>query len=174
MEPPRLETARLILRGWRGDDFEAHAAMTADPDVMRHVGGIRDREQAWRQLAVHAGHWVLRGYGNWAVERKEDGVLLGRVGLWNPEGWPGLEIGWLLARNAWGQGYATEAAGAALDWAWGALDLERLISVIEHGNAASVRVAERLGMVRDGETTVSGQPVHVYAIQRPRAARRPA
>ena len=99
---PRVETARLVLRGWVPGDVEAHAAMSADPEVMRFLGGALDRAQSWRQLATHAGHWVLRGYGNWAVERKADGVLLGRVGLWNPEGWPGLEVGWKLARDAWG------------------------------------------------------------------------
>jgi RimJ/RimL family protein N-acetyltransferase len=113
---------------------------------MRFMGGALDRAQSWRQMALHVGHWVLRGYGIWAVERTADGVLVGRVGLWNPEGWLGLEVGWKLARHAWRQGYATEAPRATVDWAWTALDAERLISVIHPENSSSVRVAERLGM----------------------------
>lgn len=69
-------------------------------------------------MALHCGHWALRGYGQWVVERKADATLLGRCGLWNPEGWPGLELGWKVARGAWGDGYATEAARAAMHWAF--------------------------------------------------------
>ena len=142
--------------------------MSADPDVMRYIGGPIDRAQCWRQMAIHAGHWVLRGYGNWAVEHKIDGVLLGRVGVWNPEGWPGLEVGWKLARHAWGRGYAGEAAQAAMDWAWDTLDAEQLISAIHPDNAASIRVAERLGLRRLRDDTVNGQRVIIFAAERPR------
>lgn len=164
---PRLQTARLLLREWQTSDFEAHAAMTADPEVMRYLGGVLDRAQSWRQMALHAGHWALRGYGNWAVERTTDGALLGRAGLWNPEGWPGLEVGWKLARHAWGQGYATEAARAAMDWAWTVLDAERLISLIDPDNTPSVRVAERLGLQPLREETVNGRRAAVFGIERP-------
>jgi RimJ/RimL family protein N-acetyltransferase len=90
---PVLETERLWLRGWQPSDSEPYAAMAADPEVMRYVGGVLDPVESWRQMALFAGHWALRGYGLWALERKEDGALIGRAGLWNPEGWPGLEIG---------------------------------------------------------------------------------
>jgi RimJ/RimL family protein N-acetyltransferase len=163
----RLETERLVLRGWRADDLDAYGAMTADPDVMRYLGGPLDQVQSWRQMALFAGHWTLRGYGLWAVERKADGAFLGRVGLWNPEGWPGLELGWTLARDAWGQGYAFEAAGAAMAWAWTELGAPELISLIDPGNAASLRVAERLGMRRSREQDLNGQRVLVFAIERP-------
>lgn len=86
-------------------------------------------------MATHTGHWVLKGYGTWAVERSSDGLLLGRVGLWEPEGWPGVELGWKLCREAWGHGYAQEAARGAMKWAWSSLDLPRLISLIDPGNA---------------------------------------
>jgi RimJ/RimL family protein N-acetyltransferase len=167
---PRLETARLLLREWRDDDLDAFAAMSADPEVMRYLGGVLDRGDSWRRIALHAGHWALRGYGNWAVERKADGVLIGRVGLWNPEGWLGLEIGWKLARDAWGHGYATEAASAAIDWAWTTLRTPRLISVIDPRNVASVRVAERLGLRRLREEKLNGGPfdgvtVLIFAIE---------
>jgi RimJ/RimL family protein N-acetyltransferase len=159
---PRLETARLVLRGWRATDIDAYAAMAADPEVMRFLGGVLDRPRAWRQMALHAGHWSLRGYGTWAVERRRDGVLVGRVGLWNPDGWPGLEVGWMLAREAWGQGYATEAGAAAMRWAWTALGAEELISTIDPENVASIRVAERLGLRRLRAEPVDGRPAVIF------------
>jgi RimJ/RimL family protein N-acetyltransferase len=167
---PRLETARLVLRGWLPGDVEAHAAMSADPEVMRYLGGALDRSESWRRLATHAGHWVLRGYGNWAIERKADGVLLGRAGLWNPEGWPGLEVGWKLARHAWGHGYATEAAGAAIEWAWTVLNADRLISLIHPENTRSMRVAERLGLRPLRADVLAGRPVVVCGMERPTVA----
>jgi RimJ/RimL family protein N-acetyltransferase len=144
--------------------------MAADPEVMRYIGGALDRAQSWRQMALHAGHWALRGYGNWAVERKSDGVLLGRCGLWNPEGWPGVEIGWKFARHAWGQGYATEAARAALAWGWTVLNAPRLISVIHPDNASSIRVAERLGLRSTRHDIVNGQALVIFEIERPEHA----
>ena len=118
-------------------------------------------------MAMHAGHWTLRGYGDWVVEQASDGEVLGRVGLWNPEGWPGLEIGWKLARHPWGHGYATEAGAAAMNWAWATLDARRLISIIHRDNAASMRVAERLGLSRSHEDVVTEQPVWIYSVERP-------
>lgn len=163
---PRLETPRLVMREWRDDDLDTHAAMSADPEVQRYLGGVLDRVQSWRSMAFHTGHWVLRGYGNWVVERKSDGVVIGRVGLWNPEGWFGVEVGWKLARHAWGQGYATEAATAAITWAFDQLDYDRLISVINPDNAASIRVAERLGMTKSHDADLDGQPVTIMTIDR--------
>ena len=167
---PEVETARLLLRGWRDGDLDAYAELSADPEVMLHLGGPVDRLQTWRGMALHAGHWALRGYGNWVLERRADGVLVGRAGLWNPEGWPGLEVGWTLARHAWGHDYATEAGVAARDWAWATLDAERLISLIRPGNAASARVAERLGMRRVGVETLYDEPIDVYGVSRPGSA----
>lgn len=164
---PRLQTARLRLREWRAADVDTYALMTADPEVMRYTGGVMDREQSWRSMALHAGHWTLRGYGNWVVERSSDGELLGRVGLWNPEGWLGLEIGWSLVQPAWGNGYATEAAGAAMHWAWTVLNAPRLISVIDPDNTASMRVAERLGMAWSRSEELRGQSVSIFGIEQP-------
>lgn len=144
--------------------------VTADPEVMRYLGGSLGRQQSWRQLALFAGHWTLRGYGIWAVERKEDGVLVGRAGLWNPEGWFGLEVGWTLARAAWGNGYATEAGRAAMDWAWTALDAPDLISVIHVDNVASQRVADRLRLRWVRDDTLNDQPVLIYGTERPATA----
>jgi RimJ/RimL family protein N-acetyltransferase len=166
MDVPTLTTERLTLRGWRPDDLEAYAEITADPEVMRFMDGPLDRAGAWREIALFVGHWELRGYGLWVVERREDGALLGRIGLWEPEGWPGLEVGWLLGRAAWGRGYATEAARASVEYAWSELGAEQLISIIDPENAASIRVAERLGMrpLRDG--TLRGHPVVIHGFDR--------
>jgi len=168
MEVPTLTTDRLTLRGWRADDIDAYAAIAADPEVMRFMGGPLDRMDTWRQMAVFAGHWVLRGYGLWVVER--DGELIGRVGLLRHEGWPGLEVGWLLGREAWGHGYATEAARAASDYAWRELGAEELISLIAPDNHASARVAERLGMRPGEDYDLRGTPVVIHRVARPGAA----
>lgn len=145
---PVLETERLLLRGWLETDFEELAAMHADPRVMQFLGPVQERGDAWGSLAGMVGHWVLRGYGKWAVERKSDGALLGRVGLINPEGWPGIELGWTLGHAYWGQGYATEAAIAGLDYGFAALPVERILSCIDPANVASQNVAKRLGAIK--------------------------
>jgi RimJ/RimL family protein N-acetyltransferase len=146
---PTLETERLLLRAWKAEDFEEHARHMADPDVMRYLTGEpMSRSEAWRYMAGLIGHWALRGYGHWAVERKADRLFLGRVGLWNPEGWPGLEVGWTLGKEHWGQGYAGEAGRAALDYAFTTQSVDRMISVIDPRNEASQKVAARLGETR--------------------------
>jgi len=165
--PPSLETSRLLLRDWEPRDLVPHAEMSADPEVMRYIGDGRtlDRGGSWREIAMHIGHWSLRGYGQWALERTEDGASIGRAGLWNPPGWPGLEVGWKLRRDAWGNGYATEAGRAAIEWAWETLGATELISLIQPENAASIRVAERLGMGPLRESRVMGQDAIVFGIE---------
>ncbi|MQA74963.1 MAG: GNAT family N-acetyltransferase [Solirubrobacterales bacterium] len=169
---PRVETGRLVLRGWTEADIAPHAELCADPDVMSYLGGTRDARQAWRGVAFAIGHWSLRGFGLWVVERRDEPGFLGRVGLLYPEGWPGIEVAWTLARQAWGHGYATEAARAAIDWAWRELDAARLISLIDVGNDRSTAVAERLGMSFDRRETIDGDPTDVYEIKRPTASDR--
>jgi RimJ/RimL family protein N-acetyltransferase len=161
---PTLETDRLVLRAFRQDDFPAYAAIVGDPPVMRFIGDGRPLSppDAWRNMAVILGHWQLRGYGLWAVEEKGTGELIGRIGCWNPEGWPGLEVGWLLRRASWGRGYATEGGRAALAFAFTALSAGRVISLIHPDNAPSVKVAGRLGERPAGRTTVQGREALVY------------
>ncbi len=164
LQIPQLTTERLLLRGFGPDDFERYAEMMADPDVSRHLmdGRPLTRVEAWRQLAMFAGHWVLRGFGLWAVEAVSTGEFIGRVGCLEPEGYPGFELGYTLARSAWGHGYAREAAATALAYARGTLGRERIISLIRPGNAASIRVAEALGASADGEMEFFSAPAIVY------------
>jgi len=163
-----LETDRLTLRMLRESDFDACAEAGADPEVMRFIGDGQPlaRPMAWRNMAMMLGHWQLRGYGMWAVEEKESGEMVGRVGCWRPEGWPGLEVGWTLRRRFWGRGYATEAARASVAYAFEALGQTRVISLIAPDNVNSIRVAERLGEKPEGEWEVFGTKVIIYAVGR--------
>jgi len=173
---PVLETERLTLRGWREADLEPLARMMADAEVMRFLGGAQARGDAWRTMATFVGHWALRGHGFWVVERKSDGAFLGRVGLWRPEGWPGLEVGWALDRAYWGSGYATEAATASFDYGFRNFGVPRLISLIVPENILSQSVAGRVGLTRAEPTTLTifGRtfPTEVWEMTRERWAAR--
>jgi RimJ/RimL family protein N-acetyltransferase len=152
----------------RGSDLDAYAEMCADPEVMRYLGDGQplSRSEAWRHLAMVLGHWRLRGYGFWAVEERSSGELVGRVGCWRPEGWPGFEVGWTLRRAYWGRGYATEAARASISDAFIELDQRHVISLIDPANTLSIKVAERLGERLEGRTELKGREVLVYGIER--------
>lgn len=165
---PRLSTDRLLLRPFQDQDLDAYAAICSDPEVMRYLGDGKplSRADAWRQMAMILGHWQLRGYGMWAVEERQRNVLIGRIGFWQPEGWPGFELGWTLGRNWWGMGYATEGARIALSFAFTRLGQEHVISLIHPENRASTRVAERLGEHIEGETELFGHRVLIYGIHR--------
>ena len=143
---PTLETERLILRVPEPQDFEAWAAFQADGGAMRFLGGVaQDRPLAWRSMSGMAGGWLSRGFSMFSVIEKSTGRWVGRVGPWQRDGWPGTEVGWGLARETWGKGYATEAATAAIDWAFETLGWTEVIHTIEPGNVNSQKVAERLG-----------------------------
>lgn len=163
-----LETERLLLRPFRNADHPEYAAMCADPDVMRYLGtGVTlNPGEAWRSMASILGHWQLLGYGMFAVEVKATGKLAGRAGFLDPPGWPGFELGWVLAREHWGKGYAIEAARACLDYAFGALGRDRVISLIRPENERSIRVAERLGERLAGEVELLGGKALVYERRR--------
>ncbi len=140
-----LQTARLVLRPPLEADLDAWSAMMADEPVARFIGGVQPRPTVWRGLMANAGCWSLRGYGMFSVVERSSGRWMGRVGPLFPEGWPDREIGWGLVRDAWGQGYATEAAAAAIDWTLDTQGWERFIHLIDPRNPASAKVAVRLG-----------------------------
>lgn len=168
---PQLTTERLLLRAFRADDLPAYAEMMGDPEVTRHlaVGRPMSPYEAWTQMAMFAGHWALRGFGIWAVEERATGAFVGRIGCFEPHGWPAFEIGYTLARPYWGRGYATEGARASLVYAREVLKRTHIVSIIRPANAGSIRVAEGLGAVAGEEVEFFGAPARLYVY--PPAAR---
>ena len=172
-----LLTDRLRLRRLREDDVDALAAINADPEVMRYIadGSVRDRAATRAEIAAIERLWQARGFGRFAVEIRDTGELAGLTGMAVPhdvpEVMPAVEIGWRFARAHWGRGLATEAAQAALRFAFTDAGLDRLVGVHVVGNDASARVMLKLGMRFQLATTeiVYGRPVHVYTIGRHRA-----
>jgi RimJ/RimL family protein N-acetyltransferase len=160
---PELQTERLTMRGFRNDDLDEMSAISADPEVTRWVGDDEGmtREETWRRIAYWVGHWELRGFGQWALIERETGRLVGRAGLLEPEAWPGIEVGWLVAREHWGRGFAPEAGRASMEWAREELGLTHIISLIEDANERSARVAEKLGMKVEGRTRIVDDTVEV-------------
>lgn len=171
-EIPTLETERLRLTALGERHFESYAAMLADPDSTRFIGDgdPLDRMNAWRSMAMLLGHWALRGYGMWAVEKRDTGEFVGRVGLHNPEGWPDLELGWMLMPQHRHAGYATEAARAALEFAFAERKAERVISLIRVNNPASERLARRLGGRQATTIDFLGCATLVYVYHEPETA----
>lgn len=142
---PRLETERLILRPPQREDFDGYAELYGDEQAARHIGGAMTRAAAWRKFLQMPGAWAVQGFAMFSVIEKSSGAWLGQLGPWQPEGWPGTEVGWSFRRAAWGRGYATEAAVAAIDWAFDTLGWDEVIHCIDPANLASRRLAERLG-----------------------------
>jgi RimJ/RimL family protein N-acetyltransferase len=151
-----LDTGRLILRPPEQDDLDGWARFTADAESMTYLGGALSRAEAWRAWATVAGSWRLMGFGPFSVIEKASGQWIGRAGPWFPEGWPDREVGWMFLTEARGQGYATEAATACLDFVFDSLGWDRVIHVIDPRNLASQRVASRLGSTLQGPVTLPG------------------
>ena len=141
----QLETERLWLRPPRREDFENMAAFLADEVATEHLGGAMAPAAAWRSLAALVGSWELQGFSMFSVIEKDSGQWVGRVGPWQPYQWPGPEVGWSIRRASWGQGYAPEAARAAIDWAFQALGWDQVIHTIGPANHNSKAVAAKLG-----------------------------
>jgi RimJ/RimL family protein N-acetyltransferase len=151
-DPPLLITQRPLLRPPLQEDFPAFAEMMADGEHVRFIGGEQLRSIAWRTWAALAGSWSLLGFGMFSVIERETGQWLGRIGPWVPEGWPGNEVGWGLARQATGKGYGVEAATAALDWTFDTLGWTDVIHIIAPNNLPSAALAARLGSTNLGPT----------------------
>ena len=166
LEGLKLETERLLLRPVRGDDFESWAAFCADPETMHYLGGVQPRAIAWRAFLSTVGAWHVQGFSFFSVFERDSGQWVGRVGPWQPEGWPGTEVGYSLARNAWGKGYATEAAAACIDWAVDSLGWTDIIQTIDPANTGSQAVARRLGASLRGPGKLpppyENQPVQIW------------
>jgi RimJ/RimL family protein N-acetyltransferase len=163
---PFIETERLILRlPWR-EDFDGYAELFGDEEAARYIGGHVSRAAAWRKFLQMPGAWVIQGFGMFSVVNKASGEWLGQLGPWRPEGWPGNEIGWAFRRTAWGRGYATESAVAAIDWAFDNLRWDDVIHCIDPDNAPSQALARRLGSTNKGPGTLPApfedHPVDVW------------
>jgi RimJ/RimL family protein N-acetyltransferase len=141
----RLETPRLILRPPRMEDFDAWAAFLEDEVATKFIGGTQPRATAWRTFMCMCGAWTMTGIAMFSVIEKASGQWVGRLGPWYPEGWPEAEVGWGIAREHWGKGYASEGAAAALDYAFDVLGWPSVIHCIDEHNLASQGVAKRLG-----------------------------
>ncbi|MEM8775953.1 MAG: GNAT family N-acetyltransferase [Pseudomonadota bacterium] len=142
---PTIESARLIFREFREDsDFDAYAEFYATEQT-RFYGGPLDRSAAWRAAAAMMGHWIIRGFGAWALEEKTTGDFCGIVGLWYPEGWPEREITWSIVPHKQGKGLAYEGAVRVRQFAFETLDWDKVHSCILEGNQASIGLAKKLG-----------------------------
>ena len=169
-----IETKRLLLRLPVPDDARQLVEIHQDPEVIARKqvtllsapGGI---EVGLRNVDRMLRHWDRWGYGQWAVVEKATARVIGCVGFMQPEDWPAIDLGWIIRRSRWGNGFATEAAGAALGWAWSTPKMDHIMSLIGPDNAASIRVATKIGeqFEREGISPFSGERVLIYGIRRP-------
>lgn len=179
---PLIETERLLLRLPRPEDVDAYARAFADPETMRFMGdgSTATREQAERGIRFWLDRWEVNGIGLFSAESGETGEVVGRVGflIWDTAVWEtssfaeageraAVELGWLVFREHWGHGYATEAALALRDWGIAERGLTRLISLIRYGNDPSVRVAEKIGETYERDVVLMGGPAMLYALEAP-------
>jgi RimJ/RimL family protein N-acetyltransferase len=168
-----VQTARLILRQNHPSDLDARCAITGDPDFMRFVGGVYDRQENWARIMRYIGHWTAFGYGLFAIEERDTGRYVGNVGLARFERAlgedfdPFPEAAWMIAQWAEGRGYAAEAMTAALDWHERAFGAQRQVCIIDPGNAASLRLAAKLGFVAYREAANRGVPVLLHGRNAP-------
>lgn len=167
-----VETPRLILRKFREIDQTALQSIFGDAEVMQHGPGLQTAEWIGAWLRDCLVGYARRGYGPWAVVEKGSGLVVGYCGYSDfPDiaGRPEVELGYRLTRATWGQGYATEAASAVRDYAWGTLALRRLVALIDPQNTASIRVAEKIGMRYERDVMLAGYtyPDRLYSVEKP-------
>ncbi|MEV0919148.1 GNAT family N-acetyltransferase [Streptomyces sp. NPDC049967] len=165
-----IETERLTLRPLATSDADAFVELHADPEVNRFVGAY-SRGQALERLAGIERQWAERGHGLCAVQLRSSGEFIGRSGLQYWQQFDEVELGWTFRAEHWGHGYATEAARACLYWGFATLDADYFTALIRPGNTPSVKVAERLGFAPRRQEELNGNPVTVYALDRPAASR---
>ena len=163
---PTLETERLVLRPYREADFEAFAAYFASSRSI-YTDGPVSRMTAWDLFTAGSGRWMISGHGAWTIERKADGSALGLVSLNTAITLRDPELGWILWEGFEGQGYAYEAALNARNFAFEILGWPTLISGIHHDNAASIRLAERLGAERDTSLVLDDEPETLFYRHKP-------
>lgn len=165
---PTLTTERLVLRHVRASDFDYYARAHADEDVTRHVGGPINAEDAWRRALTGAGLWSVVGFGLWMVDRKADGRTIGHIGFFDfrrdtqPSFAGEPEMGWIFLPEAHGQGYAFEACSAAAEWTDRTLGVNSYPAIIALENGPSMRLAERLGFVRQADAVYRGEPIAYF------------
>ncbi|HEY7107428.1 MAG TPA: GNAT family N-acetyltransferase [Acidimicrobiia bacterium] len=173
---PRLATERLVLRRWCADDLDPYAALNADPEVMRHFPSTLTRQESASSIAIIESRFDSLGYGLWAVEVPGVAPFVGFVGL-NPVTFdapftPAVEVGWRLAREHWGHGYATEGARVALGFGFDVVGLDEIVSFTTPGNTRSWHVMEKLGMTRDPDddfdhsVIAEGHPLRLHVLYR--------
>jgi RimJ/RimL family protein N-acetyltransferase len=172
-----IETERLILRRWRDADVTPNTEMLADPATARFITSdgqpVTDEFVGWRNAAIMAGHWALHGFGLFVVEEKQTGRYVGRVGPWFPAGWPGFEVGWAIAKNFRGKGYAVEAAAASIDWAFACFEADKFVHCIRPENVASQKVPQHLGATIERQVELLDRVVDLWVTQRDAWAARP-
>ncbi len=151
-ELPVIETKRLILRVPQIADLDRWTEFQTDPVATKYLGGPQTGSLAWRSMMAMAGAWHLTGVAMFSVIEKSTGLWMGRIGPWRPAGWPGDEVGWGLHSDAWGKGYASEAAAASMDYAVDVLGWTQIIHTIDPENIPSIKLAQRLGSINLGPT----------------------
>ena len=161
---PLLVTDRLILRPPAAEDFDAFAEMCADAETMKYLGGACARAQAWRHWCTLAGAWHIRGFSMFSVVERETGEWVGRLGPWQPDGWPGHEIAYGVRAKFAGRGYAFEGAIAACDFAVEFLKWPQLMHCIDPDNLRSQALAKRLGATNSGPTRLP-EPFHEAPVE---------
>lgn len=164
---PRITTPRLVLRGFRAEEFDAFAEELAIPEANKFTAGVADRRAAWRAFSGSQGMWMLHGAGWWAAALLESDEVVGSVGVFRRETSPELEIGWRIYQRHWGKGYATEAASAALAFGFATFTDRHVVAYIDHGNEPSERVSRRLGMAYERDAELYGTVVGRYVVARP-------
>jgi RimJ/RimL family protein N-acetyltransferase len=168
-----LETARLLLRLPDASDAESYMDFMWDPEVVKKkqvtlTEAPGDLELARRKTTALVDHWESKRFGLWTVVEKSSGQVIGCVGLQEWTGWPGVELAWVIHRSRWNQGFASEAALAALEWTWANTTIEHLISIINADDSRSKRVATKVGATfeRADVDPINGESVHIYGIHR--------